>query len=118
MAIYNLSVNVGTRAKVQSAAAKYDYITREGKYAEDAAEVERVADGNMPAWAQDNLRDYWQATDEGEPANASLFREVQFALPQELSRRERPELAEGFARELTSGAERLPYTLAVHRGRT
>lgn len=116
MAIYNLSVSVGTRAKDQSAAAKYDYIVREGKYAEDAAEVERVADGNMPAWAQDNPRDYWQAADEGERANGSLFREVQFALPQDLSLRERLELAEGFARELTTGAERLPYTLAVHRG--
>ncbi len=116
MAIYNLSASVGTRAKEQSAAAKYDYITRGGKYAEDAAEVERVADGNMPAWAEDNPRDYWQAADEGERANGSLFREVQFALPEELSRGERLELAEGFARELTTGDERLPYTLAVHRG--
>ena len=116
MAIYNLSASVGTRAKDQSAAAKYDYITRGGKYAEDAAEVERVAGGNMPAWAQDNPRYYWQAADAGERANGSLFREVQFALPQELSRRERLELAERFARELTTGAERLPYTLAVHRG--
>ena len=116
MAIYNLSASVGTRAKGQSAAAKYDYITRGGKYAEDGAEVERIADGNLPAWAQDNPRDYWQAADEGERANGSLFREVQFALPEELSRRERQELAEGFARELTTGEEKLPYTLAVHRG--
>ena len=116
MAIYNLSASVGTRSKGQSAAAKHDYITREGEYAEDEAEVERVTDGNMPAWAQDNPRDYWQAADEGERANGSLFREVQFALPQELSRGERLELAESFARELTSGEEKLPYTLAVHRG--
>ena len=41
--------------------------------------------------------------------------EVQFALPKELSEAERRELASGFAKRLTEG-ERLPYTLAVHRG--
>ena len=39
----------------------------------------------------------------------SSYREVQFALPKELSEGERRELASGFAKRLT-------YTLAVHRG--
>ena len=41
---------------------------------------------------------------------------MQFALPQELSRRERVDLARRFAQGLTTNGERLPYTLAVHRG--
>ena len=45
-----------------------------------------------------------------------LFREVEFALPTELDEGERRELALEFAQFLTAG-ERLPYTLAIHRGR-
>ena len=115
MAIYHLHVKTGSRHSGQSAEAKADYITREGKYARDHAEVEHVEDGNMPAWAKDNPRQYWQAADEHERANGRLFREVEFALPVELGRHEQVKLARRFAQDLT-GEERLPYTLAIHRG--
>ena len=115
MAIYHLHVKTGSRHSGQSAEAKADYITREGKYARDHAEVEHVEDGNMPAWAKDNPRQYWQAADEHERANGRLFREVEFALPVELRRHEQVKLARRFAQDLT-GEERLPYTLAIHRG--
>ena len=53
-----------------------------------------------------------------ERANGALFREVEFALPKELNEGEQIELAREFASKLTSvGGERLPYTLAVHRGK-
>ena len=49
--------------------------------------------------------------------NGRLFREVEFALPRELNEGDQVELAREFASKLTSaGGERLPYTLAVHRG--
>ena len=44
-----------------------------------------------------------------------LYREVLFALPRELSERDQIALASRFAGQLTD-AERLPSTLAVHRG--
>ena len=69
----------------------------------------------MPEWAQDDPRAYWQAADEHERANGRLYSEVQFALPKELSEAERGEAASRFAGQLT-GPERLPYTLAIHRG--
>ena len=56
-----------------------------------------------------------EAADEHERANGRLYREVQFALPKELSETERRELAGRFAERLTGG-ERLPYALAIHRG--
>lgn len=115
MAIYHLNVKTGTRKGGQSAQAKYDYINREGKYSRDYAEVESVDDGHMPAWAQSKPRDYWQAADRGERANGRLYREVEFALPLELRRREQIALAKRFARSLTE-QERLPYSLAIHRG--
>ena len=58
---------------------------------------------------------YWEAADENERANGRLYSEVQFALPKELSEKERRELAGEFAERVCS-RERLPYTLAIHRG--
>ena len=47
------------------------------------------------------------------------FLHVEFALPRELNEGEQIELAREFARRLTGAdnGERLPYTLAVHRGK-
>ena len=115
MAICHLRTRVGSAARGQSAAAKSDYVTREGKYGRDAGEVEHVEHGHMPEWAADDHRRYWQAADAGERANGRLFVEVQVALPVELDREQRRELAKTFARRLTDG-EQLPYTVAIHRG--
>ena len=115
MAVFHLKVSVGSRAGGQLARAKADYIEREGRYAQDREELEHRESENMPEWAEEDPRSYWEAADEHERANGSLFREIQFALPRELNEHERRELASGFARRLTEG-ERLPYTLAIHRG--
>ena len=115
MAIYHLNVKTGTRIGGQSAKAKSDYIEREGKYEKDGEELEYKESGNMPEWAEDDPRGYWAAADAGERANGRLYREVEFALPRELDERERQEVASSFAKSLT-GEERLPYTLAIHRG--
>ena len=114
--MYHLKASIGSRGGGQSAAAKNAYICREGRYAGDADEVLHREDGNMPEWAADEPGHYWQAADENERANGSLYREVQFALPQELNRREQVDLARQFAKSLTTNGEKLPYTLAVHRG--
>ena len=115
MAIYHLSTSVGSRAGGQSAGAKDDYIEREGRYGRDRSEVEHTESGHMPEWAEEAPHAYWEAADAYERANGRLFREVEFALPTELDEGERRELALEFAQSLT-GAERLPYTLAIHRG--
>ena len=115
MAVYHLKVSIGSRAGGQSAGAKADYIEREGNYEKDREELEHKEHGNMPEWAKDDPHSYWKAADEHERANGRLYREVQFALPKELNEGQRRELASGFAKRLTEG-ERLPYTLAVHRG--
>ena len=115
MSLYHLSTSVGSRAGGQSASAKDDYIEREGRYGQDRSEVEHVESGHMPGWAEEDPHAYWEAADAHERANGRLFREVEFALPTELDEGERRELALEFAQFLTSG-ERLPYTLAIHRG--
>ena len=115
MAIYHLSVKTGSRGGGQSAVAKSDYIEREGKYEKDRDELAYSESGNMPSWAADDPRAYWSAADEHERANGSLFKEIEFALPVELDERQQREVASSFAADLTGG-ERLPYTLAIHRG--
>ena len=55
--------------------------------------------------------------DENERANGRLFRDIEFALPKELSERQQVALAREFSASVTTGTgERLPYTLAVHHG--
>ena len=115
MAVYHLKVGFGSRASGQSARAKNEYIEREGRYAADSEEREHVEHGHMPAWAQDDPHAYWQAADAHERANGRLYSEVQFALPRELDASGRRALAGAFA-ERVCGGERLPYTLALHKG--
>ena len=83
MAVYHLKVSFGSRTGGQSARAKSDYIEREGRYGKDGEELEHKEHGNMPEWARDEPKKYWQAADENERANGRLYSEVQFALPQE-----------------------------------
>ena len=115
MAVFHLKVSVGSRNGGQSAVAKADYIEREGRYEKDREELEHRESDHMPEWAEEDPRSYWEAADEHERANGSLFREITFALPKELNEGQRRELASGFAAGVTEG-ERLPYTLAIHRG--
>ena len=119
MAIYHLTVKTGSRYGGQSALAKSEYIEREGKYAHQDDELAHRESDNMPEWAEEDPRSYWEAADAHERANGRLFREVEFALPMELKEGEQIELAREFARRLTcaDNGERLPYTLAVHRGK-
>ena len=115
MAVYHLKVSFGSRAGGQSARAKSDYIEREGRYERDREELEYKEHGNMPEWAEDDPGAYWSAADQYERSNGRLYSEVQFALPKELSEAERRAAASDFGAQLT-GPEKLPYTMAIHRG--
>lgn len=116
MAIFHMNVSTGSRGGGQSAGAKADYILREGSYSRDDKEVEFSTSGNMPDWAQENPKDYWRAADTFERVNGRLFKQVEFALPKELSRERQRELVKEFAKKLTKD-ETLPYTLAIHKGK-
>lgn len=115
MAIYHLTAKTGSRDRGQSAKAKADYIQREGKYARDREEVLYKESGHMPEWAAERPTDYWDGADLYERANGRLFKEVEFALPVELTLDQQRVLVGEFAQYLT-GAECLPYTLAIHAG--
>ncbi len=111
----HVNVKTGSRGSGQSAAAKYDYISRAGKY--EAAcqdEVVHLESGCMPSFASSDARLYWAAADCHERSNGRLFRSLTAALPNSLDFAGRLDLARSFASHVTAGE--LPYTLAVHAG--
>jgi hypothetical protein len=111
MATYHASVKVGPRGKAASHAA---YLAREGKYADlRSGEVLELAEsGNMPKWAANSPRYFWQAADTHERANGNAYREFELALPRELTPEQRADLVREFvAQEL---GERHAYTFAIH----
>ena len=111
----HLNVKTGSRTTGQSAAAKYDYISRDGRYARACQdEVVHVESGSMPAFASSDARVYWAAADSHERSNGRLFRSLTAALPNSLDLAGRLELARSFAFHVTAG--QMPYTLAVHAG--
>ena len=111
----HVNVKTGSRGSGQSAAAKYDYISRAGKYeAARQDEVVHVESGSMPAFASSDARLYWAAADSHERSNGRLFRSLTAALPNSLDSAGRLDLARSFAAHVTAGE--LPYTLVVHAG--
>ena len=111
----HLNVKTGSRATGQSAAAKYDYISRDGRYARACQdEVVHIESGSMPAFASSDARVYWAAADSHERSNGRLFRSLTAALPNSLDPAGRLELARSFAAHVTAG--QMPYTLALHAG--
>lgn len=112
MAIGRLRVKVG---KAGGAAPHAGYISRVGAYArfvERGEKIEVSDSGNMPAWALDNPLAFWAAADVSERANGTTYREIELALPRELSPAQRERLARDFiAREV---GDRHPYQFAIH----
>ena len=116
MAIYHLTAKTVSRGN-GSAAAKSDYIERENRYKKDHDELAYKASGNMPSWAQDMPRKYWDSADTYERENGRLFKQVEFALPKELTTEEQIQLATDFAEKIASTKDgKLPYSFAIHKG--
>jgi hypothetical protein len=111
MASYHLTVKAGARGKAEAHAA---YIAREGKYSgrDRYEDLEATASGNMPEWAAHNAAYFWQAADEHERANGTAYREIEVALPRELTPAERLELVQAFiGQEL---GDQHAYQFAIH----
>jgi hypothetical protein len=112
MAIYHLTVKTGSRNGGQSARAKDEYIERTGSYAQKSKDVLKAESGYMPMWAKKSSN-YWKAADEYERANGRLYKEIEFALPKELSSKDQVKVVREYVEHITS-KERLPYSWAIH----
>lgn len=110
MASYHLSVKVGVKGK---ASAHAEYIEREREYKlKNNEKLEAVEHGNMPEWAQDNPNLFWQCADEFERKNGSTYREIEIALPRELTLQQRKEFVQTFVEQELG--EKHAYTWAIH----
>lgn len=108
--------SVGKIETGQRAAAKYDYINREGKYEKGREEADHMESGNMPEWAKDQPREYWEAADKHERENGRLFVNSEFALPRELDKQQQIALAREQVQSMarTKDGQPLPYSFAIH----
>lgn len=110
MASYHLSVKVGAKGKALPHAS---YIAREGDYKTRQGEkLEATEHGNMPEWAQKNPSLFWQCADEYERKNGSTYREIEIALPRELSPEQRTDLVQDFVNQELGNKH--AYTWAIH----
>lgn len=116
MAIYHLTAKTVSRGST-SAKARHDYIERDGRYQSDRDEVTYSQNGNMPEWARESPGAYWDAADVYERGNGRLFKQVEFALPKELTAEQQKELVQEYVDKLTATKDGpLPYSYAIHKG--
>jgi len=112
MAIARLCMKVGKRG---SGASHAGYIAREGKYArylEKGERLEAIGHGNMPDWAQNHPQHFWEAADALERKNGNVYREMEIALPRELTTQQRVALVQDWvAQEI---GDRHAYQWAIH----
>jgi hypothetical protein len=111
MASYHCSVKVGSKGKAGPHAS---YISREGKYENTRSneKLEHVESGNMPKWAEKDPAQFWQAADQYERANGATYREIEVALPREMTPDQRVELVRDMVGQELGGKH--AYTWAIH----
>jgi hypothetical protein len=112
MASYHLHAKIGKKGK---ATAHASYIAREDRYSGHARyeDLEITASGNMPEWAANNPSYFWQASDEYERENGSVYREIEIALPREFTPEQRLHLVQEFVKNEIG--DQHAYQFAIHK---
>ena len=106
MATYHVSMSVGNGGK---AAAHFKYIERTGKYRRNDKLYSES--GHLPSWAA-SPRDFWERTGLHDRRS---YREIEFALPNELSREEQKKIVDDFIKDYLPDKA---YTYAIHEPRS
>lgn len=116
MAIGMLKLRNGSKGK---GVAHFNYIMREDKYKPHAkkkeSKLEKFEDcghGNMPDWAKDNPKLFWQEADKHERENGRVYKEHIIALPRELNEAQRLELVNDWIK--SEIGDKHPYSFAIH----
>ena len=104
MATYHCTINIGYSNKTMP---HLDYINREGKYNHRSDELLTTKSGNMPKWAT-NAREFWENVAVNDVRS---YREIEFALPNELSIEDQIDIVERFIDEVIPNN---PYSYAIH----
>ena len=100
--------------KKLSATERFDYNNRLGRWAnKHDGPLGFTESGNMPAWAKDDPRKFWEAVDQFERGNGSLYFKAEIALPRDFATRvQQRACAREYVQKLIGEAH--PYTLTMH----
>lgn len=112
MAIGMMKLRNGSKGK---GVAHFNYIMREDKYKPHADKLEKFEDcghGNMPSWAEENPKIFWQEADKHERENGRVYKEHIIALPRELNEQQRLELVQDWIKNEIG--DKHPYSFAIH----
>ena len=112
MAIGMMKLRNGSKGK---GVAHFNYIMREDKYkphAEKLEKLEAVGHGNMPSWAEDNPKIFWQEADKHERQNGRVYKEHIIALPRELNEEQRLALVNDWIKNEIG--DKHAYSFAIH----
>lgn len=102
MATYHVRMSIGNGGK---AVAHYKYIERTEKYRRNDKLYSES--GHLPAWAS-SPKDFWERTGAHDKRS---YREIEFALPNELSREEQKKIVDDFIKDYLPDKA---YTYAIH----
>lgn len=112
MAIYHFRMKKSSRGgKRLSAVAHLNYINREGRYKNKEDLVEKHTE-NLPDEFKD-IEDFWKTCEAYERVNSNLYRELEIALPKELTREENVKLVKDFTGHIF-GKEYV-YNYSIHQ---
>ena len=107
MATYHYSVKSGRKGTSKEHSR---YITRQGKYKGQSDDLIAHGFGNLPEWANDP-QELWHAADNYERKNGAAYRELEVALPNQLTHEQQVLLVEKLIqKEIGSKA----YEYAIH----
>lgn len=100
-----------------SAVDHSQYLEREGKYekiAEERGEEVIRGHGNMPEWAE-TPKQFWEASEKYERANANHYREIEVAIPKELTKDEMERTVKDYCREQFGDKHAFEYALHLDK---
>ena len=112
MALGRISIKVGTKGK---ALPHSKYILREDQYAPKNNKLEKlesIGHGNMPTWAEQNAKIFWEMADLHERKNGSTYREHIISLPRELDESQRLNLVKDWIKQEIG--DKYAYSFAIH----
>lgn len=108
MASFHMSIKSGKKGQATEHAA---YIARIGKHGRGKEDLLAIEHGNLPSWANGDPAIFWKMADKYERANGAAYRELELALPRELSLEQNKELVDDFIRQEVG---KKPYQAAIH----
>ncbi|MFT3849909.1 MAG: MobA/MobL family protein [Propionivibrio sp.] len=111
--LYHLTVKHGSRKDGRLGVDKHDYIMRLHRFEKrHDGELAWSMSGNMPAWATENPRKFWQAADLYERANGNIYHEAELGLPLALNQTQQ----QAATRELVEWicGSKHPFILGAH----